>query len=148
MPPLKAIRLPAFLALAFMALIGLAALALASGVALAGCANSASGAAGPHVEPEWRLVPEGTALGQRRQFFLYGRHLDSVQVSAPPSVVVEKSQVSAGGRALSLYMTVNALLKDSLAKGETQGWRVIGVKTLDTSLTFKLKVTEELLNGR
>jgi hypothetical protein len=145
MPPALPFRLAAPLALALMTLLALAALALASGVALAGCASSGPGASEVHVEPEWRLVPEGTALGQRRQFFLYGRHLDSVRVSAPPSVSVEKGNPQPGGHALPLYLIVNALSKDSLAKGESVGGREIRVQTPDTSLTFKLKIVDESL---
>jgi hypothetical protein len=142
MPLQPALRMAAVLALA---LIALSALALASGMALSGCASSGSNASDSHVEPEWRLVPEGTALGQRRQFFLYGRHLDSVRVSAPPSVSVEQGNPQSGGHALPMYLIVKALSKDSLAKGESVGAREIQVKTADTSLTFKLKIVDESL---
>jgi len=142
MPLQPSLRMAAVLALA---LIALSALALASGMALSGCASSGSGASDSHVEPEWRLVPEGTALGMRREFFLYGRHLDSARVTAPPSVSVEKGTAQAGGHALPIYLTVNALSKDSLAKGEAVGGRDIQVKTPDTALTFKLKIVDEIL---
>lgn len=142
MPPTPPVRMAAALALV---LIALGALVLACGTALSGCASSAAGGSETHVEPEWRLVPEGIALGQRRQFFLYGRHLDSVRVTAPPSVKVEQGVAQANGHAMSLYMTVNALSKDSLAKGESKGTREIGVTTADTALTFKLKVVDEAL---
>lgn len=145
MPLQPALRMAPVLSLAIMTLIALSALALASGMALSGCASSGSGASESHVEPEWRLVPQGTALGMRRQFFLYGRHLDSVSVSAPPSVNVEKGVPQAAGHAMPLYLTVNALSKDSLAKGETAGGREILVKTPDTALTFKLKIVDETL---
>jgi hypothetical protein len=127
-----------------LALIALAALALASGMALAGCAASSS-RGDAHVEPEWRLVPEGTALGKRRQFFLYGRHLDSVRVSAPPSVQVEQGEAKPGGRVLSLYLTVGPLSKESAAAGESPGAREIGIKTPDTAVTFRLKIVDETL---
>jgi hypothetical protein len=142
MPSALPVRLAAILALA---LIALGALVLACGTALSGCASSEAGGSETHVEPEWRLVPEGIALGQRRQFFLYGRHLDSARVTAPPSVKVEQGIAQANGHAMSLYMTVNALSKDSLAKGESKGTREIGVSTADTALTFKLKVVDEAL---
>lgn len=145
MPRLPPLRTAPVLALALMTLFALGALALASGMALAGCASTAPGTAESHVEPEWRLVPEGTALGKRRQFFLYGRHLDSVRVTAPPSVSVEAGLPQPGARVLPIYMTVNALPKDSLAKGESLGAREIGIKTPDTSLTFKLKIVDEAL---
>ena len=111
MPPMLAARFAAILSLALTAM---AALALAFAAALSGCSLGSPGGTG-HVEPEWRLVPEGTALAERRQFFLYGRHLDSVNVSAPPSVTVEKGEMKPGGRALSLYLTVHPLPKDSKA---------------------------------
>ena len=142
MPPTPPVHMAAALALV---LIALGALVLACGTALSGCASSAAGGSETHVEPEWRLVPEGIALGQRRQFFLYGRHLDSVRVTAPPSVKVEQGVAQANGHAMSLYMTVNALSKDSLAKGESKGAREIGVTTADTALTFKLKVVDEAM---
>jgi len=139
--PLPTLRMAAAL---LFALIALGALALASAAALAGCSSSASGSM-PHVEPEWRLVPEGTALGKRRQFFLYGRHLDSARVSAPPSVVLEKGEAKPGGRALSLYLTVNALPKEGPVRGEAAGMREIEVKTPDTVLTFTLKIVDEMV---
>jgi len=142
MPSAPSLRMAAALVLAF---IGIGALALAAGTALAGCASSAPGTSESHVEPDWRLVPEGTALGKRRQFFLYGRHLDSARVSAPPSVTVETGAAQTQGRALPIYLTVNALSKDSLAKGETVGAREIRIKTPDTALTFKLKIVDEAL---
>jgi hypothetical protein len=127
-----------------LALTALGALAFAWAAALAGCAMDTPGAAA-HVEPEWRLVPEGTALSERRQFFLYGRHLDSVSVSAPPGVTVEKGELKPGGRALSLYMTVLPLPKDADADGAAPGRRDLGIKTPDTALTFHLKIVDETL---
>lgn len=125
-----------------LALIALAALALAASAALAGCGGPGEGSR-LRVEPEWRLVPESTVLGKRRQFFLYGRNLDSARLSAPPSVVVEPGEAESGGRALSLYLTVRPLSPDSLSRGEAVGTREIEAKTPDTSLTFKLKVVDE-----
>ncbi len=144
MPFLIAARLAAILSLALTAL---AALALALAAALSGCSLGSPG--GPaHVEPEWRLVPEGTALAERRQFFLYGRHLDSARVSAPPSVTIEKSETKKGGRALTLYLTVGALAKGGLAKGEATGSREIRVDTPDTSLVLRLNVVDEVFDRR
>jgi hypothetical protein len=131
-------------AAAFLTLTACGALALASAAALAGCAGP-SASAGAQVDPEWRLVPEGTALEKRRQFFLYGRHLDSAKVSGPPSVAIEPGPLNPGGRVLALYLTVKPLAKDSLAKGEATGSRELQVKTPDTALTFKLKVVDEAL---
>ena len=124
------------------ACIALGALLLASVAALSGC-SATTGNAAPHVEPEWRLVPEGTVLGQRRQFFLYGRHLESVLVSAPASVTIQKGEVKPGGRALSLYLTVIAASRDSPARGEAPGWREIEARMPDTALTFRLKILDE-----
>lgn len=144
MSPKLAGRLAAILSLALTAV---GALALAFAAALAGCSLGSPGPAA-HVEPEWRLVPEGTALSQRRQFFLYGRNLDSARVSAPPSVRVEKSESKQGGRALTLYVTVSPLARDSLAKGEAAGSREIRVDTPDTSLVLRLNVVDEAFDRR
>lgn len=108
---------------------------------LAACGGSAPRST-TSVDPEWRLVPAGTALGQRRQFFLYGRHLDSAAISAPPSVVVEKGEAKPGGRALPLYLTAHPASSPPAA-GEAVGSREIRVKTADTSLIFQLKVVDE-----
>ncbi len=97
----------------------------------------------PLAAPAWRLVPEATVIGQRRQFFLYGRHLDSVQVTVPPSVQIEKGVLKPDGRVLSLYLTTSALKPDTLAKGEKNGTREVHVKTPDTTATFTLKVVDE-----
>lgn len=141
--PASALAAAGFLALLGIDL-GLGALALASTAALAGC-SSAAPPGDAHLVPEWRLVPEGTALGRRRQFFLYGRRLDSVKLSGPPSVVVEKGEVKPGGRALSLYLTVHPLSKDSLDRGEANGSRELRAETPDTALAFKLKIVDETL---
>jgi hypothetical protein len=99
----------------------------------------------PPLQPEWRLVPEATIVGDRRQFFLYGRRLDSATVAVPPSVILEKGTLKADGRVLSLYMTMRAAKKDSLAEGEKIGLREVRVKTPDTALTFQIKVVDEAL---
>jgi hypothetical protein len=138
------LRLGPMAAILFLVPAARGALALAAGAWLTGCSLGPPGGA-PRAEPEWRLVPEGTALSERRQFFLYGRHLDSVSVSAPPSVTVEKGALKPGGRALSLYLTVHALSKEPQADGETPGARELGIKTADTALTFRLKVVDEIL---
>ncbi len=97
----------------------------------------------PRLDPEWRLVPEATVLAEKRQFFLYGRHLDSVTVTVPPSVTMEKGALNSGGRVLSVHFRVSPLAKDSLADGESRGAREIRVKTRDTSVVFVLKVVDE-----
>jgi hypothetical protein len=97
----------------------------------------------PSLSPDWRLVPEATVLGENRQFFLYGRKLDSVTVTAPPSLIVEKGAVSSQGRVLSFHFKVQPLPKDSLAESEREGIREVTVKTVDTSVTFKIKVIDE-----
>ena len=97
----------------------------------------------PLSAPAWRLVPEAIVLGQRRQFFLYGRHLDSAEVTVPPSLQVEKGLLKSDGRVLSLYLTVSPLNPDSLARGQKQGMREVRIKTPDTSAVFILKVVDE-----
>ncbi|MEO7779424.1 MAG: hypothetical protein ABIY63_17990 [Fibrobacteria bacterium] len=93
--------------------------------------------------PEWRLVPEATVLGERRQFFLYGRKLDSVTVTAPRSLIVEKGAASSQGKVLSFHFIARPLAKDSLAESESEGIREVTVKTADTTVTFKIKVIDE-----
>lgn len=97
----------------------------------------------PPLTPEWRLVPEATVLGEKRQFFMYGRRLDSVTVTVPPSLIMEKGEVGSKGRVLSFHFTVNPLSKDSLAEGEEVGVREVRVKTPDTAVVFKIKVIDE-----
>lgn len=97
------------------------------------------------VEPEWRLIPEATVLREKRQFFLYGRKLDSVTVTVPPSVWMEKGKLNPGGRVLSMHFKVSPLNKDSLKDGEAVGTREIGFKTPDTAFAVKLKVVDEAL---
>jgi hypothetical protein len=110
--------------------------------ALTACGGSAPV---PKVQPEWRLVPEATVLNEKRQFFLYGRRLDSVTVTVPQGVVMEKGAVGKNGRVLSLNFTVAPLPKDSLPKGESVGLREVGVKTPDTSIVFNVKIVDEAL---
>jgi hypothetical protein len=117
--------------------------ALLLSLSISGCAWFASDKSELRVQPEWRLIPEAIALGQRRQFFLYGRHLDSAVVTVPPSVILERGALNNGGRVLALYLTVKGLEKDSLAEGESVGKREVDVKTPDTSLTFTLKIVDE-----
>jgi hypothetical protein len=120
-------------------------LALA-GLCLSACAlfSSIGGTdPAPSVSPEWRLVPEATVVGQKRQFFLYGRRLDSAQVTVPPSILMEKGVLKPDGRVLSLYLTVSAVRPDSLGKGETLGARQVLVKTPDTTADFTLKIVDE-----
>jgi hypothetical protein len=99
----------------------------------------------PRLDPEWRLVPEATVLTEKRQFFLYGRRLDSVTVTVPPSVLMEKGALNSGGRVLSVHFRVSPLAKDSLADGESKGAREIRVRTPDTSVVFVLKVVDEAM---
>lgn|GEM_PF-2968494 len=116
---------------------------LAAAALLAACAGNE--AAANHVQPEWRLVPEATVLLENRQFFLYGRRLDSVTITLPPSVAMDKGTVNPAGRVLSLHFRVAPLAKDSLAQGESVGKREVRVKTPDTSVVFTLKVVDEAL---
>jgi hypothetical protein len=98
-----------------------------------------------HARPDWRLIPEATVLNQERQFFLYGRRLDSVTVTVPPGVSMRKGQLSQGGRVLSLHFRVSPLGKDSLAAGESAGLREVRIKTPDTAMVFQLKIVDEAL---
>ncbi len=97
----------------------------------------------PSVSPDWRLVPEATVVGQRRQFFAYGRRLDSVEITVPASVTLEKGQAKSDGRVLSLYLTVRGIKGDSAGPGEKKGVREISVKTPDTTAVFELQVLDE-----
>lgn len=114
---------------------------LAMGI-LAACSGTAPE---PKPQPEWRLVPEATVLTENRQFFLYGRRLDSVTITVPPSVSMVRGKSANGGRVLSLHFRVSPLGKDSLAKGESVGLREVGVKTPDTTLVLPLKIVDEAL---
>ncbi len=116
---------------------------LCATLAMTGCAWIAPDPEPIHVKPEWRFVPEATVIGQRRQFFLYGRHLDSARLAAPPSVLLERGALNEGGRVLTVYLTVKGVNPDSLARGESVGLREVDVKTPDTSVTFKFKVVDE-----
>lgn len=112
-------------------------------VLLFACAGGDKDAVVP-LKPAWRLVPEAVVLGKRQQFFLYGRHLDSVIVSPPPSVLVEKGILKSDGRVLSLYLTVSPFRIDSLAHGEKNGSREIKFETKDTTATFTVKIVDEV----
>jgi hypothetical protein len=109
---------------------------------LAACSGTAPE---PKPQPEWRLVPEATVLVENRQFFLYGRRLDSVTITVPPSVTMVRGTSANGGRVLSLHFRVLPLSKDSLAQGESVGLRDVRVKTPDTSLVLPLKIVDEAL---
>ena len=109
---------------------------------LAACSGSAPA---PKPRPEWRLVPEATVLAENRQFFLYGRRLDSVTITVPPSVTMVQGKPGNGGRVLSLHFRVMPLGKDSLAPGESVGLREVRVKTPDTSLVLPIKIVDEAL---
>lgn len=121
--------------------IALAALACAA--LLAACSPSAPPPI-PPVNPEWRLVPEATVLGQDRQFFLYGRKLDSVTVTLPPSVIMRQGPAASQGRVRSYHFKVMPLSGDSLAPGEKPGARAFRFKTLDTTVVFSIKVMDEV----
>lgn len=99
----------------------------------------------PKPQPEWRLVPEATVLVEDRQFFLYGRRLDSVTITVPASVTMVQGKPGNGGRVLSLHFRVMPLGKDSLAQGESVGLREVRVRTPDTSLVLPLKIVDEAL---
>lgn len=99
----------------------------------------------PKPQPEWRLIPEATVLAETRQFFLYGRRLDSVTITVPPSVTMVQGKPGNGGRVLSLHFRVMPLGKDSLAAGESVGLREVRVQTPDTSLILPIKIVDEAL---
>jgi hypothetical protein len=122
--------------------VAIAGLAAAVLLLLAACSGTAPE---PKPQPEWRLVPEATVLTENRQFFLYGRRLDSVTIAVPPSVSMVRGASANGGRVLSLRFRVSPLGKDSLAKGESVGLREVSVKTPDTSLVLPLKIVDEAL---
>jgi hypothetical protein len=111
-------------------------------VALTGCASRNSEPQ-PFAAPAWRLVPEATVIGEKRQFFLYGRHLDSAEITVTPTVTLEKGTLKPDGRVLSLYITTSPLRTDTLVRGEKLGSREIHIKTPDTSAVFTLKVVDE-----
>jgi|GEM_PF-5544374 len=130
---------------AIRALMGLP---IGLGLALSACSPAAPRTASlPPID--WRLVPEATVLGERRQFFLYGSDLDSARVSAPTGVETETGEVLNGGRVLSLYLKVQPLAEDTLGAGRKDGKpgkagrREIRVSTPDTSVTFTIKVVDE-----
>ena len=130
-----------------MKLSAAAGLAAGISICLAICLSACAShdAAPAPLTPEWRLVPEATVLGERRQFFLYGRKLDSVTVKVPPSLIVEQGEAASQGRVRSFHIRVLPLSKDSLAEGEAVGVREFRVKTLDTAVVFKIKVIDEAL---
>ena len=117
-------------------------LGLAGAMALSACSSSRPGGSSP--AEAWRLIPESTVLGERRQFFVYGRGLDSAQVTGPKSVTVEKGWLKPDGRVLSVYLTLSAIEDDSTALSDKPGARRIQVVTPDTSVTLKLKVLNEI----
>jgi hypothetical protein len=117
------------------------ALALA-GLMLWGCASTASNSSSP--TEAWRLVPETTILGERRQFFVYGHGLDSAKVIAPSSVTAERGRVNPGGRAFSLYLKVDPIVDDSTALSDKPGRRTLKIRTPDTTVTLVLKVLDEV----
>lgn len=95
---------------------------------------------------EWRLIPESTVLGERRQFFVYGDRLDSARVTSAPGVAIETGPVKPDGKVLSLYLTVSPLggaREDSVLLGARPGLRKIRVDTRDSAVTLPLKVLDE-----
>lgn len=128
----------AHFALAFSLLI------LAMGLTLGGCSRHPESSPRPTPPIEWRLVPETTVLGDRRQFFIYGRKLDSVRVEAPAGVEVERGPVKSDGRVLSLYLKVDPWPADSTLLGKKPGSREIRVMSSDTLVTFSLKIVDEI----
>lgn len=111
---------------------------------LPGCSSGR----GPQESPplEWRLVPSTTVLGDRRQFFVYGKGLQSAEAVSDPSVKVEAGAAKTSGEAFSLYLTVAPLgdrAADSTVLGEKPGLRKLRIKTPDTTVTLSLKVLDE-----
>lgn len=95
---------------------------------------------------DWRLVPESTVLGDRRQFFVYGRGLDSARVTAADGVAVERGWLKEDGKVLSLYLTVGPLgtgRADSAYLIDKPGLRKLRVETRDTVVILPLKVLDE-----
>jgi hypothetical protein len=99
---------------------------------------------------EWRLVPQTTVTGDRRQFFVYGNGLDSAKAESHPGVRIEQGWVKPDGKVLSLYLTVAPLgdgrdgaPDDSAALAGKPGLRKIRVRTADTVVVLPLKVLDE-----
>ena len=116
-----------------------------TGLALSACSSrpSPSQASPPR---EWRLIPESTVLGERRQFFVYGDRLDSARVTSAPGVAIEPGPVKPDGKVLSLYLTVGPLgesREDSVLLGAKPGLRKLRVRTRDSVVTLPLKVLDE-----
>lgn len=98
----------------------------------------------PVPDREWRLIPESTVLGDRRQFFVHGEGLDSARVTAGPTVRVEQTWSKTDGKALSVYLTVvEAIRADTALGGDKPGLRRITVSAGDTTVTLPLKVADE-----
>lgn len=125
-------------------MLGAVLLGLA-GLALAACSSrpSPSQSSPPR---DWRLIPESTVLGERRQFFVYGDRLDSARVTSAPGVAIEPGPVKPDGKVLSLYLTVGPLgasREDSVLLGAKPGLRKVRVQTRDSVVTLPLKVLDE-----
>lgn len=119
-----------------------AAALLFAALCLAACTRPSSSLSSPPLE--WRLVPESTVSGDRRQFFVYGSGLEGAQVTADSSVRIEQGGVKPDGKVLSLYLTVGPLRggSGSLAD-ERPGRRLIKVTTKDSVVAFPLKIVDE-----
>ena len=116
---------------------------LAAAALLSACSRRPSGlTASPPLE--WRLVPQTTVLGERKQFFVYGQGLDSARVTGPAGVTVETGEVKPDGKVLSLYLTVGPRAEeDTSSLAGIAGRRRIRVETRDTAVTFPLRVLDE-----
>jgi hypothetical protein len=126
----------------------LSILPLLAGAAWLGSAACTSRPSASQASPprEWRLIPESTVLGERRQFFVYGDRLDGARVTSAPGVAIEPGAVKTDGKVLSLYLTVGPLgasQEDSVLLGARPGLRRIRVQTRDSVVTLPLKVLDE-----
>jgi hypothetical protein len=110
---------------------------------LAACSTRPS-AGLPVPDREWRLIPESTVLGDRRQFFVHGEGLDRATVKAGPTVRVEQTWNKPDGKVLSVYLTVvEPIRADTSLGGDKPGLRRISVAAGDTTVTLLLKVADE-----
>ena len=95
---------------------------------------------------EWRLVPQTVVTGERRQFFVYGKGLETAKATSHTGVAIEHGWVKPDGKVLSLYLTVAPFGEppdDSTALADKPGVRSIRISTADTAVTLRLKVLDE-----